>query len=97
MVLKLILCITIKYLLKTGYNIFHESQKQNVLLGNSTVIERERGDTCLIQCGAGLGKTVSLARGEPPVRRKAQTSVLTAPSPALIPTQRMKEKIMTCS
>ena len=46
MVLKLILCIiTIKYLLKTSYNSFHESQKQNVkcvCLG-TTERERERG------------------------------------------------------
>ena len=39
MVLKLILCITIKYLLKTSSNIFHESQKQNVFAYNR---ERER-------------------------------------------------------
>ena len=53
--------------------------------------------TDLIQWGAGLGKTSSLARGAPPVSRKDQTSVLTSPSPALMPTHRMKEKIMTCS
>lgn len=94
MVLKLILCITIKYLLKTGYNSFLESQKQNIKCFRLGTTERERG-TCLNQVGAGLGKTVSLASGEPPVRRKDQTSVLTAPSPALMPTQRMKEKIMT--